>query len=147
MKINDWSIISDEFDLVNKLIEKSKMLILKNGIPKFYIRMLADLEDFLNTTLKDKEGIKKMKPLITRSLNRMKNTVRRHNKSYEKELEDFKNFPEKYVDSEVESSSSDSDSASASSSESESEESDEDEDEESEEEEEEKPKATKVSEN
>lgn len=123
MKINDWSIISDEFDNVNKIVEKSKMLILKNGIPKFYIRMLAELEDFLTLTLKDKEGIKKLKPMVNKSLNRMKNTVRKHNRTYEKDIENFRAHPENYVDSEKEEDSSDeSDSDEEESEESESEE-------------------------
>lgn len=53
IKINDWNAILDEFKNTNKLIEKSKMLIAKNGLPKFYIKMLADLEDFLSETLKE----------------------------------------------------------------------------------------------
>ena len=71
-KMNDWSAIQDEFEAVNKMIEKSKMLIAKNGIPKFYIKMLSDLSDFVVISLKDKEAIKKMKKPTAHALNQMK---------------------------------------------------------------------------
>ena len=109
MKINDWSIILDEFKVTNKLIEKSKMLIIQNGIPKFYIKMLGDLEDFLASTLKDKDGLKKMKAQIAKSFNTMKLTLRKHNKTYEDEIAAYRANPADYAEVEdtKESSSED----------------------------------------
>ncbi len=100
-KMNDWSAIQDEFEAVNKMIEKSKMLIAKNGIPKFYIKMLADVEDHVNNSLKDKETYGKMKPLMKKALDRMKLTVKKHNKLYEEQINDFRQHPEKYEEAEV----------------------------------------------
>lgn len=97
-KNNDWNVILDEFEKVNKMIEKSKMLILKNGFPTFYIRMLGELEDFLAETQQDKEGIKKMKPALKKSFERMKLNLKKHNKTYEKEIADFREHPEKYAE-------------------------------------------------
>jgi translation initiation factor 3 subunit C len=105
MKINDWSAILDEFKNTNKIIEKSKMLILKNGLPKFYVKMLMDLEDFLVETLKDKEAIKKMKKEISKAFNTMKLSLRKHNKDYENEIAACRANPTEYV--EVSSSESD----------------------------------------
>lgn len=96
MKNNDWSLIQDEFGNVNKLIEKSKMLILKNGIPPFYIRMLAEVEDHVANALKDKEAVKKMKPVVARALNQMKLQVRKHNDGYKDQIADFRSNPGKY---------------------------------------------------
>lgn len=55
-------------------------MIAKEGVPSFYIKLLANLEDMLVTTLKDKPAIKKMSATNTRSLNRMKLQLRKHNK-------------------------------------------------------------------
>mmetsp|Transcript_14560 Transcript_14560/g.21940 ORF Transcript_14560/g.21940 Transcript_14560/m.21940 type:complete len:1011 (-) Transcript_14560:147-3179(-) len=131
MKINDWSIILDEFKAINKIVEKSKMLILKNGLPKFYVKILVDVEDFLNQTLKDKESIKKMKKEVAKSFNTMKLTVRKHNKAYEAEIEACRANPQDYTEesSDEEDSSSEEDSSDEDSSD---EDSDEDSDEESE---------------
>lgn len=98
MKINDWSAILDEFKNTNKIIEKSKMLILKNGLPKFYVKMLMDLEDFLVETLKDKDAIKKMKKEISKAFNTMKLSLRKHNKDYENEIAACRANPEEYVE-------------------------------------------------
>lgn len=109
MKINDWNIIFDEFKVANKLIEKAKMLILKDGIPKFYIKMLGDLEDFLVAALKDKDGIKKMKSSVAKSFNNMKLTLRKHNKTYEADIAAYRANPQDYeeADSSEDESSED----------------------------------------
>ena len=99
MKNNDWSLVQDEFANVNKLVEKSKMLIVQSGIPNFYVRMLAELEDGVLTASKDKEGIKKLKPATTKALNQLKSQVRKHNESYKEQISDFKANPTKYEES------------------------------------------------
>ena len=58
MKINDWNGIQTDWDLLCKQVEKQKTLIVKEGgmgTPslRFYVRLLATLEDFLAATLKD----------------------------------------------------------------------------------------------
>jgi translation initiation factor 3 subunit C len=95
-KTNDWSVIQDEFDEVNKMVEKSKMLVMKNGLPKFYVKMLADVEDHLWATLKDKEVMNSVKPAIGRAINRMKLTIKKHNKNYEEQIADYRANPDKY---------------------------------------------------
>lgn len=114
-KTNDWSVIQDEFDEVNRMVEKSKMLITKNGIPKFYIKMLTEVEDHLWITLKDKDLMKSVKPVIGRAINRMKLTIKKHNKAYEEQILDCRANPEKYEEDVVakpEDSSEDEDSES-----------------------------------
>ncbi|CAM9880819.1 unnamed protein product, partial [Scytosiphon promiscuus] len=108
IKINDWNGIQANFDECNKHVDKSKVvMIAKEGVPSFYIKLLANLEDLLATTLKDKPAIKKMSATNTRSLNRMKLQLRKHNKGYEKEIADFRANPAAYAE---ESSSEDDDS-------------------------------------
>lgn len=108
-KNSDWPLIQDEFAGVNKLIEKSKMLILKDGLPNFYIKMLAEVEDHVQLALKDKEGIKKMKAVVARALNQMKLQVRKHNDTYKTEIADFRANPAKYQEADEDSDSDSSD--------------------------------------
>eukprot|EP01038_Epipyxis_sp_PR26KG_P009697 gene9697-13053_t len=93
-KNNDWPQIQDEFESVNKMIDKSKMVIIQQGLPNFYIKMLAEVEDHVQLALKDKEGVKKMKPVVARALNQMKLKVRKHNEKYKVEIADFREHPE-----------------------------------------------------
>lgn len=61
MKINDWSSIQSLFEELNKRLEKVQKAAENIGTPKMYIRVLAELEDFLTETLNNKEVKKKMR--------------------------------------------------------------------------------------
>lgn len=63
-----------------------QVMIAKEGVPSFYIKLLANLEDLLLATLKDKPAVKKMSATNTRSLNRMKLQLRKHNKGCVREI-------------------------------------------------------------
>lgn len=92
----DWPQVQDEFANVNKQIEKSKMLILQSGFPNFYIKMLMELEENVATAAKDKETIKKMKPVVSRALNQLKLQVRKHNEQYREKIDECKKDPSKF---------------------------------------------------
>lgn len=108
MKINDWTGIQTEFDTLNKMIDKAKMHIMKEGLPRFYVKTLVELEDFLLEALKDKEAQKKMSTSNGRALNRMKLALRRHNKAYEKEMAEYRENPDAEESSSDDSSDDDS---------------------------------------
>ncbi|EGB09021.1 hypothetical protein AURANDRAFT_25214, partial [Aureococcus anophagefferens] len=105
-KIGDWNGIQTEFENLNKMVDKAKMHIMKEGLPRFYVRTLAELEDFLFEALKDKEAQKKMSASNGRSLNRMKLTLRKHNKTYESQIAAYKADPDA-PDAEDDAASSD----------------------------------------
>ena len=48
MKIRDMAKCLEEFDQLCRAFLKSKTIVDKEGVPPFYIRLLADLEDYLN---------------------------------------------------------------------------------------------------
>ena len=47
MKINDWSAIQSLFDELNKRLDKARKVADGVGVPKLYVRMICELEDFL----------------------------------------------------------------------------------------------------
>jgi translation initiation factor 3 subunit C len=47
MKINDWSAIQSLFDELNKRLDKTRKVADGVGVPKLYVRMIVELEDFL----------------------------------------------------------------------------------------------------
>ena len=110
-KINDWHEMQTQFDLLNKQVDKAKTHIQKEGLPRFYIRTLTELEDALDIALKDKEAQKKMSKANGRALNRMKLQLRRHNKEFEAKITEYRANP----DAEEESASSSSSEESSSS--------------------------------
>jgi len=114
MKIRDFSRMQTEFDALVKVVAKSKTIIQRHGgVPRFFIRLLCDLEDFVKSSLADKVGFKKLSPAQGRALNRMKLTLRKHNKSYEAAMTEYRMNPvvsESASESESSSSSSESES-------------------------------------
>lgn len=108
MKINDWRTIQSEFELLTKNMDKAKNLIQKHGgVPRFFVRLLCDLEDFLASSLKNRAAIKKMSPTQGRSLNQMKLKLRKNNKQYENIMEEYRKNPVVSSSSESEDSSDD----------------------------------------
>ena len=95
MKNNDWSVIYDEFIKVNALLDKAKA---KNGVPKFYIKMLTDVNDHVNVSIKDKEAVKKMKKPTAHALNQMKLAIRKQCDKYRAEVDHCKEHPLEYVE-------------------------------------------------
>jgi hypothetical protein len=51
MHINDWAAIQTLFDKLNKQLEKTQKVTQALGVPRVYVKLLVELEDFLNKTL------------------------------------------------------------------------------------------------
>jgi len=109
-KINDWTKIQTEFDVMCKQLDnaKAKQAIQAHGYPKFYIRCMGELEDALNSKLKNKVEQKKMAKENSKALIRMKGKVKKHNETIVKQLEEFRANPESF-ESEEEAESDESD--------------------------------------
>ncbi|KAF1814804.1 hypothetical protein P152DRAFT_455842 [Eremomyces bilateralis CBS 781.70] len=89
-KINDWAVISSEFDKLNRMIPN---LIKQNDgkVPKVYVKAIADLETtMLETIEKQKVSPKKMNAINTRGLNAVRQKVKKNNKDYAKDVEAYR---------------------------------------------------------
>ncbi|CAG8679186.1 24022_t:CDS:10 [Dentiscutata erythropus] len=88
-KINDWVVIQNEFDKLNKIISKDPL-----KIPRLYIKTIASLEDFLSEALqKEKESKKKMNAIQAKALNSMKQKIKKNNRLYEEDIEKWRQNP------------------------------------------------------
>lgn len=87
-KINDFSKLTDDFGELNKELEKSKQLVEQEGIPKLYFKGLVLIEDCINEINK-----KTLSTLQLRAWNTLKNRLKKHNKDYETQLEDYRKNP------------------------------------------------------
>ncbi|KAH8594710.1 eukaryotic translation initiation factor 3 subunit C [Bisporella sp. PMI_857] len=87
-KINDWGVISTEFDKLNQKVSKG----FQGGkTPKIYIQAIADLEDFMNETLaKQKVSTKKMTATNARGLNAVKQRIKKNNKDFQKDIDEYR---------------------------------------------------------
>ncbi|KAK4186613.1 eukaryotic translation initiation factor 3 subunit 8 N-terminus-domain-containing protein [Podospora australis] len=99
-KINDWGVISNEFDKLNRQVVK-----LQDGgkAPKNYIKCIAELEDFMNETLaKQKVTPKKMNATNARGLNAVKQRVKKNNKDYQNQIDAFRKDSDAFMESDDE---------------------------------------------
>ncbi|XP_075580854.1 LOW QUALITY PROTEIN: eukaryotic translation initiation factor 3 subunit C-like [Pelecanus crispus] len=116
MKIRDVTKCLEEFELLGKAYAKAKSIVDKEGVPRFYVRILADLEDYLNELWEDKEGKKKMNKNNAKALSTLRQKIRKYNRDYESHIASYKQNPEQ-SDEDEEKKSRDSEGSSSSSSE------------------------------
>jgi hypothetical protein len=87
MKNNDWGFIQDKFETLNQRLEKARKHLAPGQLPRVYLKLLVDLEDFLNETLANKEVKKKMSPTNAKALNTMKQRLKKNNQPLLEQLQ------------------------------------------------------------
>ncbi|KAL4918688.1 eukaryotic translation initiation factor 3 subunit 8 N-terminus-domain-containing protein [Aspergillus aurantiobrunneus] len=99
-KINDWAVISAEFDKLNRQIVK----VLQSGpVPKIYVKTVADLEDLVNETVaKQKTSNKKMNASNAKGFNAIKQKIKKNNKDYATQIEKYRADKDDFMESEDE---------------------------------------------
>ncbi|KAH9929546.1 eukaryotic translation initiation factor 3 subunit 8 [Epithele typhae] len=88
LKINDWVAISNEFDKLVRMVQRSQNL--GEPVHPFVLQTLVDLEGSLNAAVaKDKESKKKMNASNARALTAVKQKAKKLSKEFEAELKRF----------------------------------------------------------
>ncbi|EEH03969.1 eukaryotic translation initiation factor 3 [Histoplasma capsulatum G186AR] len=94
-KINDWAVISTEFDKLNRQIVK---IVQSGSTPKIYIKAIADLEDFMNETITEqKSSTKKMNASNAKGFNAVKQRIKKNNKEYAAEIDKYRANKKDYM--------------------------------------------------
>ncbi|KAG8546022.1 hypothetical protein GDO81_019893 [Engystomops pustulosus] len=116
MKIRDMTKCLEEFEQLGKAYIKAKNIVDKEGTPRFYIRLLSDLEDYLNELWEDKEGKKKMNKNNAKALSTLRQKLRKYNRDFEAPITAYKQNPEESADEDQEKDDDDDDDSDTSSS-------------------------------
>jgi translation initiation factor 3 subunit C len=78
-------------------------LVQAGSVPKMYIKAIADLEDFMNETItKQKVTLKKMNATNSRGLNAVKQRIKKNNKDYQKEIDEYRADKAAFMESDEE---------------------------------------------
>uniref|UniRef100_A0A0A9XY83 Eukaryotic translation initiation factor 3 subunit C n=1 Tax=Lygus hesperus TaxID=30085 RepID=A0A0A9XY83_LYGHE len=96
-KIKDMSSMLSSFEDLQRAYQKAIPVIQKeeNGAtPRFYLRCLVELEDFINEMWEDREGRKNMSKNNSKSLTSLRQKLRKYNKDFESELAKFRENPD-----------------------------------------------------
>lgn len=111
-KIKDMSKLLTSFENLTKAFQKAKMVIEKEeggNIPKFYIRSLVELEDFVSECWEDREGRKNMSKNNSKSLATLRQKLRKYSKDYEADITRYRENPEEEDEERDEDDEKDSD--------------------------------------
>ncbi|VDD79948.1 unnamed protein product [Mesocestoides corti] len=98
-KIKDMPKVELDFDELVKLYEKAQKMNEIDMYPKFYIRVLAQMEDFINEYWAQKKSLSKV---AAKSLTILKQKIRKYNKDFEPEIKKYRENPELYEEDEEE---------------------------------------------
>ena len=82
---------------LTKAYEKAKPVVDReeNGVtPRFFVRVLVELEDLINETWEDKEYRKKMNKNNSKSLGAMRQKLRKYIKEFEDDMAKFRENPD-----------------------------------------------------
>uniref|UniRef100_A0A1I8AIL4 Eukaryotic translation initiation factor 3 subunit C n=1 Tax=Steinernema glaseri TaxID=37863 RepID=A0A1I8AIL4_9BILA len=95
-KIKDMSKLLTTFENLCKVFEKTKGVMARQNLPtpRFYIRALAELEDYITEQWEDKEGRKTMSKVNTKGLTTLRQKVRKYNKEMEAALTAYRAEPD-----------------------------------------------------
>ncbi|WEW59778.1 Translation initiation factor 3 subunit c [Emydomyces testavorans] len=94
-KINDWAVISTEFDKLNRQVAK---IVQSGPTPKLYIKAIADLEDFVNEAIvKQKSTTKKMNASNAKGFNAVKQRIKKNNKDHTAEIDKYRENKDEYL--------------------------------------------------
>ncbi|KIH45616.1 eukaryotic translation initiation factor 3 subunit 8, partial [Ancylostoma duodenale] len=92
----DFTKILSAFDDLVKVYEKSKTVFARQNIstPRFYLRYLADLEDFVLGFWDNKEAKSALSKVNLKALTNLRQRVRKYVKEFEQKLAEYKESPD-----------------------------------------------------
>merc|ERR1712066_842185 len=97
-KIKDFYKMETSFKDLCSAHEKAKPVIAKeeNGVtPRFYVRILVEMEDLINETWEDSEGRKKMSKNNSKSLGALRQKLRKYIKNeFDEDVAKFRENPD-----------------------------------------------------
>ncbi|XP_049793342.1 eukaryotic translation initiation factor 3 subunit C [Schistocerca nitens] len=102
-KIKDMSSMLSSFEDLQRAHTKAIPVINKeeNGQnPRFFIRCLVEMEDFINEMWEDREGRKNMSKNNSKSLTSLRQKLRKYNKEFEDDISKFRENPDQDDDEE-----------------------------------------------
>lgn len=94
-KIKDMPNILIDFESLVKVYEKSVKMNEFDSVPRFYVRCMAELEDFINDSWEKKKDMSKV---AAKSLTMLKQRVKKYIRDFEEYIKDFRENAETYKD-------------------------------------------------
>ncbi|KAF7187821.1 Eukaryotic translation initiation factor 3 subunit C [Pseudocercospora fuligena] len=101
LKISDWNNINEHYDKMNRQLP-TLIRDLDGKAPKMYIQTVSDLENQVQDAFeKQKVTPKKMNPIAQRGLNALRQKIRKNNRDYATEIEEYRKNPDEFMKEEI----------------------------------------------
>merc|ERR1719431_2316496 len=109
-KIRDMAKVLEDFEELDRAYQKSRKVIESEGFPRFVVRCLVDLEDFIGQIWDDKDARKKMSKINSKGLATIRQRIRKHNREppFEAEIAKYRENPDAAGEAEEEDDDQDS---------------------------------------
>ena len=104
-KIKDMSSMLTSFEDLMRAYQKALPVITKEEsgqTPRFYVRCLVEMEDFIVEVWEDRDGRKNMSKNNSKSLTSLRQKLRKYNKDFEEDIAKFRENPDQDDDEEEE---------------------------------------------
>lgn len=94
--IKDMSKLLTTFEELCRIFEKTKAVLARQGMstPRFYIRSIVELEDFVTEQWEDKEARKMMSKTNSKGLTTLRQKIRKYTKEMEAEVNAYRAEPD-----------------------------------------------------
>lgn len=94
--MNDISLSISVFEELSKLFEKTKAVINRQSLttPRFYIRYLVELEDFVTEQWEDRDARQTMSKVNSKGLTALRQKLRKYNKDFELDIDEYRKEPD-----------------------------------------------------
>ncbi|KAI9470505.1 MAG: eukaryotic translation initiation factor 3 subunit 8 N-terminus-domain-containing protein [Benjaminiella poitrasii] len=96
-KNNDWNLIATEFDKLTVTISRATTGFNAIPLPKFYIKTIVDLEDYLAENLQKEKTTKKKGANNSKAMNNLKQKLKKISKQYDEPIAAYKKDPEEFM--------------------------------------------------
>lgn len=99
------SLIILGFEDLMRAYQKALPVITKEELgqtPRFYVRCLVEMEDFISEVWEDRDGRKNMSKNNSKSLSTLRQKLRKYNKDFEEDICKFRENPDQDDDEEEE---------------------------------------------
>lgn len=96
-KIKDFTKILPDFEELTRKYAKVKTILDKESdgkIPRFLVKALVELEDFVEQCWEDRERRKNMNKNNSKSLSSLRQKLRKYNKTIQNEIEEYRESPD-----------------------------------------------------
>lgn len=93
-KIKDMSNVLSDFEDLGRAIEKARKILDKEGIPRFVLKCLVELEDFVTEHWEDTDARKNMSKNNSKGLAALRQKVKKYNKNFETDITTYKESPD-----------------------------------------------------